>query len=348
MKMNRLCLLLIPVLLLAGCWDIKDINKRFFPLIVAISKENDEAYTITLQMPIPQNVNEASRTVTVKADSIGKALEQVQLDAEDVIDYSQTQLIFIQSNLAKDQQAMQGLIHFAMNSKETPSRALLAITDENVEDLLKDINEKLGIQTTSIYDYFNKGYDWAPEIFSIPIWKAYQSLYFYTQDLAIPVARAGKDTVLTFEGSDVFRKGEKMDRISSAESLLLNMVQNKSEGGVVESLESADIHIINSSVKKNATMKNKRPVLSVDLHVTMRILEKKQDISDKNIQQQLQQRFEQRFHAMLQRLQEAHTDIFGFGQQFRQYISYDELKNWRTTYYPNLQVDFNVSTTITQ
>lgn len=348
MKIKRLCLLLIPVFLLAGCWDIKDINKRFFPLIVAISKENDEAYTITLQMPIPQNVNEASRTVTVKANSIGSALKQVQLDAEDVIDYSQTQLIFIQSNLAKEQQAMQKLIHFVMNAKEIPSRALLAITDENVEDLLKDINQKLGIQTSSIYDYFNKGYDWAPEIFSIPIWKAYQSLFFHTQDLAIPVASAGKDTVLTFEGLDVFRKGEKMERISTAESLLLNMVQNKNEGGTVESLESADIHIINSSVKKHATMKNKRPVLSVDLHLTMRILEKKQDISDKHIQQQLQQRLEQRFHTLLQRLQEAHTDIFGFGQQFRQFIPYKELKNWRTTYYPNLQVDFNVSTTITQ
>ncbi|WP_193768843.1 Ger(x)C family spore germination protein [Metasolibacillus meyeri] len=341
-----LALLLLPVLLLGGCWNIKDINKRFFPLIIAVSKEDDETYKVTLQIPIPQNVSESSRIVTVEDKSVASALGHIQTNSEDVMDYSQTQLIFVHSSLANDQAAMQDLIHFIMRANEIPSRALVAITDDTIEDLLTNINEKLGTQTSSVYDYFNKGYDWAPEIFSVPIWKAYQSLFIYTKDLAIPVVRAGKDTVFEFDGVDIFKKGEKVARISPLEGLLINMLQDRGESGEIEGLESSSVIITGSTLKNKVTIKNKQPSIAVDLHLKIRILEKQQHLTNKQIQRQLEKRVEQRFYKVFNQLQEKQTDAFGFGQHFRGSIPYAELKNWREAYYSHLKVHFNVHTTV--
>lgn len=341
-KSFKLLIVIISTIFLCGCWDIKDINKRSLPLVMGISKEAGKEYKLTLQIPILENENQISKVVTGKGDTVASILGQIRTNSEDAVDYSQIRLIVIQSNLAKSKKEFKELIKFLMVSKEIPSRALIAITDENVENVLANINEKLGVQATSIYDFFNKGEGWAPEMFSIPIWDVYKSTFLNTKDIAVPVVRSGKDTVLVFEGSDILKKGNVVERISPHESQLINVFQNRNEKGKIESLGFASIMVTNSSIQNKTSMKNNKPFLSSDLKLKMYILEREEGITDKRIRKELEMLIEQRFYKILKKTQGRNADIFGFGQQFQNKLSYNQLKDWRNKYYPKLKVDFKV------
>ncbi|MGM0829140.1 MAG: Ger(x)C family spore germination protein [Bacillota bacterium] len=341
-KFYKLLIVFMSSIFLCGCWDIKDINKRFLPLVMGISKEENEDYKLTLQIPILKDDNQISRTVTSKGENIAGVLEQIRTNSEDAVDYSQIRLIVIQNNLTDNQQRFKALVKFLMKSEEIPSRALIAITDDNVENVLSSINDKLGAHSTSIYDYFNKGAGWAPAIFSTPIWEVYRSLFSYTKDIAVPVVHSGKDTVLTYEGAAIMKKGKIIESISPDESQLINLFRNINEKGSLESIKDANIMVTNSSVKNNKSMENNKPVMSSDLHLKIDILERKEDMTNKQIITELEEVIEKRFYDILEKTQRNNTDVFGFGQHFRHQVPYRELKNWREEYYPELKVNFQV------
>lgn len=336
----------MSTILLSGCWDIKDINKRSLPLVMGISKEDDKGYKLTLQIPIPKRENQDSRTVTEKGGTVASVLDKIRTNSEKAIDFSQIQLIVIQKNLANNQRELRSFIKFLMGSEDIPSRALVAITDDNVDNVLSNINDKLGVNASAIYDYFNKGAGWAPEFFSTPIWEVYRSPFLSTKDIAVPAVRAGKDTILVFEGSEILRKGKLVERISPEESQLINMFQDKNVKGKIESLGFASVMVTNSSIQSKTSMKNNKPLVSSNLDFKISILEKREGITNNRIEKELEKLTEKRFYHLLKKTQKSHTDIFGFGQQFQHLIPYYELKEWRNEYYPKLKVNFKVHANI--
>ncbi|MGG1678624.1 Ger(x)C family spore germination protein [Neobacillus sp. NRS-1170] len=341
-KRYKQWIVILSIIFLGGCWDIKDINKRSLPLVMGISKENGKEFKVTLQIPILKNESQISRIVTGKGETVPSVLGELRTNSEDAIDYSQIRLIVIQNKLAQNQEEFKKLIKFFMGSEDIPSRAIVAITDDNVENVLSNINDKLGVHASSIHDYFNKGAGWAPEVFSTPIWEVYRSPFLYTKDIAVPVVRSGKDTVLIFEGADILKQGKLMDRISPDDSQLINVFQNKNEKGKIRKLDFASIMVTNSSIKNKASMKNYKPMVSSELNLKIHILERNEGITNKRIQNELEKLAEKRFYQILKKTQGTHTDIFGFGQEFHHLISYNELKNWRNEYYPKLKVNFQV------
>jgi spore germination protein KC len=339
-------IVLMSLTLLSGCWDIKEIDKRDIPLIIGIHRENDNQYKVTLYIPVTEKGSKLSRTVTQKGTNVSSALEQLKTNTEDALYYKQVRLILIQSNLANDNEDISEVIKFLMKSKELPSIALLAITDENIEKMFSTISDKLDAHATSVIDYFYKGVNWAPEISTTRIWEVYQSLFSYTNDIAVPVVNSGKDTLLSFEGSAVLKNGKIMERINPSENQFVNLFQNHQTKGKIESLDYASIMVKNSSLQIKPSMKTDQLMVSSDLSLKIEILEKKEDVSNDQIQSELEKLIEKRFYSLFEQAQRNKADIFGFGQHFRNKIPYSELKNWRDDYYPSLKVNFQVHVNI--
>lgn len=341
-KTYKLLFVFITIIFLCGCWDIKDINKRSLPLVMGISINDNQKYELTLQTPVPKDYEQVSTIVTEEGESIASALSKIRTNSENAVDLSQIQLIIIQDKLAQNSLRLKELTKLLVGSEEIPSRALVALTDDNIQKVLSNINDKLGVNATALYDYFNKGFGWAPEIFSIPIWELYKSPFLYTKDIAVPVIQSGKDTVLDFKGAEILSKGQPVARIRPEESQFIKVFQNKDEKGKIESLNYATIIVTNSSVRNKTKMENNIPVVSSDLNFTIHILEKKEDTTTDEIKEEFEKITEKRFYSMLKKSKKNHSDIFGFGQQFQDLLSYDQLKNWRYEYYPKLKVNFKV------
>ncbi|SFE60695.1 germination protein, Ger(x)C family [Paenibacillus catalpae] len=339
-KPYKTIVVLMSLTFLCGCWDIKEINQRALPLVMGISKEHDEEYRVTLSLPIT-NVEGKTRIVTGKGDSVSSVLGQMRTNSENALDYSQLQLIVIDSHLAANHPEWIKIIKYFMISKEIPSIALVAITDDNIEKMFSNIS-KLGFTGTAVYDFFNKGTGWAPEVSYTRIWEVYQSLFSYTNDIAVPVVNSAKDTILNFEGSAVLKNGKITERINPSENHLVRLFQNHTTIRNTENLGFSTIVVTDSSLKVKPSMKNNEPRVASDLSLKISILEKEEGVSNNRIKEVLEKRIEQRFNDIFKQAQKNKTDIFGFGQHFRTRISFDELKNWREVYYPKLIVNFQV------
>ncbi|TDL72817.1 Ger(x)C family spore germination protein [Rhodococcus qingshengii] len=345
MKRNnrfKLFIVLTSLTFLSGCWNVKEINMRTVPLLIGISKGNDDEYKVTEYVPARVGGKTISRIITEKGNTYSNILRQLRTDSDNALDYSQVQLILIQNNLAKNKEEMGKIVRLLKELEQLPSKALVVITDEDIEKMLSNIEKKVGVRATSINDFFYKGTGWAPEVSSTGIWDLYRSLYIYTKDINVPIVISGKDTVLRFEGSAIFKKGKMMERINSKENLLVNLFHNRNAIGEVESLGSAGIRIHKSSLHIKRSMKKNELMVSCNLKLKIQVIERKEEVTNKQIQEELEELFEKRFYDMFDRAQKNKTDIFGFGQYFRNRIPYRELKNWRDEYYPKLKVNFRV------
>jgi Ger(x)C family germination protein len=345
-KRYKLLLIILSMVFLCGCWDIKDINKRLLPLVMGISKEDNGPYKVTLQIPILKQSDQTSRIISDKGDTVANVLQQIGTNSEDVLDYSQIRLIVIQKDLAENYAEFKKLVEFLMVTEDIPNQALIAVTNENVRDVLSNINNKLSLHSSSLYDYFHKGAGWAPDIYSVTVWEVFRSNFTNTRDMLIPIIRSGKDTVLAFEGSSILKKGKSVSQISPDDSQIIRMLRNKNARGKVESLRSASVVLITSSMENNTALINRRPSLTSTLKLKIRVLERKEGVTNDTIQQELEQLIEQRFYDLFQHSQKIHTDVFGFGQLFQQYIPYHDLKNWRDRDFPHLKVNFKVQSTM--
>ncbi|MBG9587439.1 Ger(x)C family spore germination protein [Cytobacillus firmus] len=339
---KALIMLMFLVILLSGCWDIKDIDKRVLPLVMGINKASNDEYEVTMQIPIPKKDGETSRIVTSKDKNVSSALGQIRTNSENAVDYSHVRLVVIQKDLSDNKEELIKLVTFLMTSKEISTNAQLAFTDVPIEELLSNINDKLGVDSTSLYDFFNKGAGWAPQILSTRIWEAYRSMYSYTEDITIPIIDSGNDTVLNYKGAAALKMGELTQRIDPNETQLIKLFQNDNAKGKIENVGVASIMVIRSAIENKTFVENNKPLVSSDLKLKIRVLEREAGITNDRIKRELEKLIEDRFNSMFDKAQENKTDIFGFGQFFRNQIPYDDLKNWRERYYPELKVDFIV------
>ncbi len=345
-RVKALMILMFLVTFLSGCWDIKDIDKRVLPLVIGISKVNNEDYKVTVQIPITKKDGEISRIVTSIDENVSSALGQIKTNSENAVDYSHVRLVIIQSDLSDNKEELKKLVTFLMTSREFPTNAQLAFTDVSIEELLSNINDKLGVDSTSLYDFFNKGAGWAPEILSTRIWEVYRSMFSYTEDITIPIVDPGKDTVINYKGAVALKLGELTQRIDPNETQLIKLFQNKNAKGKIENVGFASVMITSSDIENKTLMESNKPVVSIDVKLKIHVLEREAGISNELIKKDLEKLIEERFNKMFEKAQENKTDIFGFGQYFRNQIPYDDLKNWREEYYPDLKVDFQVHTSM--
>jgi spore germination protein KC len=342
-KVNKTLITFVFLLtFLSGCWDNKDIDKRVLPLVMGIAKADNNEYKVTVQIPITKTSGLMSRIVTSKDQSVSRALGQIQTNSENAVDYSQVRLVVIQNNLANNPKELRQLIKFLMTSKEIPSRSQLAFTNDPIEKLLSNINDKLGVDATSLFDYFNKGAGWAPGISNTRIWEVYRSLFSYTEDITIPIVGSGKDTVLIYKGAAALKKGKITQIINPDENQLVNLFQNNNTIGKIESVGFASVMVTRSAIENKTFMKNNKPIVSTDIKLKIDILERQAGITNYRIKSKLEKLIEQRFYHIFKQAQKNNTDIFGFGGYFRNQIPYDDLKNWREKYYPKLKVNFQV------
>ncbi|WP_164775489.1 Ger(x)C family spore germination protein [Paenibacillus glycanilyticus] len=344
LNLSKLIFALLSLILLCGCWDIKAINERSLPLVMGISKKNDEKYQVTLTLPVTR-VKGKTRIITEKGESVSEVLGQLRSNVEDAIDYSQIRLILIDAPLAANHLEWRKMFHYLMSSKDIPSIALVAITDENIEQMFSKMS-KQGLSGTALYDFFNKGAGWAPDVSNTRIWEVYQNLFSYTNDIAVPVVHSSEDTILKFKGSAVLKNGKVTANISPSENQLVRLFQHHHFIRNTENLGFATIFVVNSHLKNKPSITNHIPQVASDLFIKISILERDEGVSNSLVIDELEKRIEKRFNDMFKQTQINKTDIFGFGQLFRTRIPYDDLHSWRDKYYPKLIVNFRVHATM--
>lgn len=344
MKRNsrfKLFIVLISLTFLCGCWNVKEINHRTTPLYIGVSKENDDEYIVTMYVPVTHSGESESIIATKKGDTLSNIFRQLRTDSDSALDYSHVQLIVIQEKLAENEEEMTKLIRLSMAVEQLPSQALVVITDDDIKKMFSNIDKLLGTHATYVQEFFYKE-EWAPEVSSTHIWELYRSLYSYTEDINVPIITIEKDTGISFKGAAILKKGKFTGRVNPKENLLLNLFHHDNAKGEIESLGSGGVIILNSSLHMTPSMKKNEPLVLCDLKIKIDVIERNDGVKDNQIKGELKELIEKQFYKIFKQAQENKADVFGFGQYFRNRLSYQELKEWRDEYYPKLKVNFQV------
>ncbi|MED1820718.1 Ger(x)C family spore germination protein [Bacillus subtilis] len=329
------CLFLI-VIMLSGCWDNRDINHRVLPVVLGISTVGDQ-YNVFLEIPEPSKDMTKIKIVSGTGDTITQAVDTLNRNMESKVDLLHVKVILIERRTAED--GMKDIISGFMRSRDVSPKALVAICDENINEFFSKLQNSMGPEATTMFEFFEKNAGWDPEIALTRIWEVYRSIHSYTQDVAVPMIVKGKSTIIEQIGSAIIKNGKMVEQISSEETLLFNTFDGESTHGQIELMDHASVMIVSNTMHHKSELIEKQPFLQSRINLKVVILETRGDPSAKQIKKELNTLLTNRFNQMFSKIQKSEADILGLGQFYRNKITRKELKNWRSAYYPNLKMN---------
>ncbi|WP_221567857.1 Ger(x)C family spore germination protein [Alkalihalobacillus sp. TS-13] len=339
----KIWIMICSVFLLNGCWDTKDINHRSLPIVMGVSMFGDQ-YKIHLQIPDPDPDTMQVKIVTEMGETVSKAVDKISANMESRIDLLHVKVIVIDKELAK--KGVKDLISGFMRAREVSPKALIVVSDEEIEPFFTHLKKTTDPQGTTLFDFFDKDAGWNPQIALTRVWQVYRSIHSYTRDVAVPIIKSGDSTGVEHLGSAVIKNGKMVERIETDETLLVNAFYEESTYGKVEVMDEATVMIVNNTMKHNSEIIDQIPYLNSQLHLKVVLLETKGNPTEKEIRASLEKLLTNRFNEMFTKIQESEADILGVGQYFRTKIQREKLKNWRSKQYPNLKMDFQVHVVI--
>ncbi|UQZ81272.1 hypothetical protein SK3146_00428 [Paenibacillus konkukensis] len=316
---------------LTGCWDTKDINKRLMPVVMGICKNPDQTYRIILQIPSPEK--KGSQYLESSSATINKAIDHIRSKAEKSIDLLHIRLFLICEKTAKSN--INDIIDYAVQANDISIKGLLGIVRGNFEQLMYhhvQANPEL-----SSYDFFSEQAGWTPNNTIFRLWEAYRDMKSYTQDMAIPILSKGTDTLYKFEGSAILRKDKIVGEISSDETMIYNIFQEKYTGGTIEVSDQASVLIKKATIRNQIAWAASGPQMNSHIRLNVVISENKQHEAEADISQKLKDLVEMRGRKLIGKLQEEKADSLGVGKYFRSRMTEEQLKDWKLVWFPQLK-----------
>lgn len=323
-------LFFLIIMILSGCWNYKDINHRELPVAMGVSKVEDQ-FQVFLKIPMTKNNEVKMKVLSAKGETISKAVDIISRNIESSVDLLQIKIILIEKGTAEE--GMEDIISGFVRSRDISNNTLVAICDEDIEKFLSKTLEE-----TNFYDFFEKNAGWTPEIIITRVWQVYRGFHSYTQDVAIPLLKSDENAPLKQVGSAIIKKGKMVGQLSSEESLLINAFNGESVKEKVQVMDHGTVMIKSNTVQYRSAMKNKLPTMNTKINLKVAILETKGNATEELLKTELETELTNLFNQMFTKIQDSEADILALGQFFRDELSRDELKNWRSDYYPNVEM----------
>ncbi|GIO11883.1 hypothetical protein J19TS2_14380 [Cohnella xylanilytica] len=321
----------------SGCWDNKDINHRSLPVVMGIGDAAGD-YEVFLQIPEPVDSKMRVKIVSEKDKTITKAVDKISENLETQVDLLHLKLILIHSRCAE--RGLDNLFDFFMRVRDISPKALVVISDEELGSFFRNVQRSMKPTGTNLNDFFEKNAGWNPQIALTRIWQVYRSVHSFTRDVAVPIVKSGKSTLIEHMGSGVIRNGKLVGRIDPDETLLFNTFTGQSGQGKIEVLNRSSVMIDQVRVHRRSGIIGGVPWMNVRMDITVNLLELRQGTTIEEVKKELAELLDRRFERMFARVQAERSDIFALGQHFRNLLPRDRLREWRDRDYPRLKVDF--------
>jgi Ger(x)C family germination protein len=336
---SRLLFALCLPLLLSGCWDIKDINKRYLPVVMGVCDGKNDTFQVTLQVP---TVSGKTQVLQQEAKSISKALDLIRTKSEKHVDLLHLRLILISEEMAK--KGIDDVIDYAIRADDISIKGMMAIVSGDFEEAM---HHQVGpTPEVSSYDYFSEEAGWTPNVSLVRLWEAYKNSHSYTEDTAIPLIKAGTDTLYDFQGSAIIRKFKMVGIISPDETLINNIFREKYTGGTIETAQDASVLIKKAKVRHHTKWDASGPSLTSNIRLDIEVSENRKGLSDPEIAQEIKQSIEKRGAVIIKQLHDLNADVLGIGRLFKPKMTEEQLKDWKDRWYPLLKSKIEVQINI--
>ncbi|MGG0430728.1 Ger(x)C family spore germination protein [Priestia megaterium] len=233
-KVILLCLIL---LILSGCWDVKDLQKISFVTGLAIDELEDKKIGLTYQILLPQNASDPAKSgapqfmnVKSKGENVLKAVSQVSLK-EDPIYSEHLKMLLFGEKLARKRN-LQGLINYFIRDDEVRRSTYVVLTKGYAGNFL-EIPTKKKTPIQKLVDISNNKFYNGGIIIPTRLGQMSENLQanisFFIQAVSL------RNNELVYDGAGIIseKTNKLLGFVSSKDVQSLQWVIGKSKGGIV-------------------------------------------------------------------------------------------------------------------
>ncbi|MGK9251590.1 Ger(x)C family spore germination protein [Paenibacillus humicus] len=323
------------MVLLEGCWDMKDINKAYLPVVMGIGKGSKEKYKIILEIP---DAAGKIQFLEKEAKSISKAIDLIRTDSEKSINLVHLRLMLFDRKVVDD--GIRDIIDYAVRANDISIKGMIAIVDADFDKTLYHVISPT--PEISTYDFFSKEAGWTPNQSLVTIWEAYRSQNSYSEDIAVPLLQNGERTIYAFKGTAVMREDRMVGKLNREETFLYNLFKGNYSGGTIEIAENTSVLIKQSKIKHHRHWSDKGPSLATDITLDVVIAESPSGKSNVQIEKEVRDQLNRNFEMTLKKIKGYRSDVLGIGVMYRPQLTEEQIKNWKSKWFPKLEQKINV------
>ncbi|MGN7455071.1 Ger(x)C family spore germination protein [Paenibacillus pasadenensis] len=339
LRMKIVAVMIGMMILLEGCWDTKDINKQYLPVVMGIGKGSNEKYNIILEIP---DAAGKIQFLEKEAKSISKAIDLIRTDSEKSINLVHLRLLLFDYKIAGE--GIRDIIDYAVRANDLSIKGMVAIVDGDFDKTMYHVISPT--PEISTYDFFNKEAGWTPNQSLLRIWEAYRSQNSYSEDMAIPLLQNGERTMYKFKGTAVMREDRMVGRLNREETFLYNLFKGEYTGGTIEIAENTSVLIKNVKIRHYPRWSAKGPSLRTDITLDVTIAEGPSGKSNMEIEREVRKQLNRNFEKTVKKLELLRSDVLGVGVIYRPQLSEEQLKNWKSEWFPKLEQKINVQVNV--
>jgi spore germination protein KC len=334
----RILLPLLFLLILPGCWDLEEVDRRAFATTIGIDANPGHQVILTVQVPIaPKMLPPGSgtggaegkkfSTESVLGESVNNAFHQLQTKTFRRLVIQQNKSIIIGEDAAR--LGVADLSDWLTRNPKAPPQALVFVTNgKSARDILTFSPVQMNLPGLEFIATGQSAVKYDRTYF-IPVWRFKQRLIYKVQDAYAPLIDVGpKEGNFRISGLAVFNGDKMAGKLDAKETQAFGIItQRMSSGGMTFVTPSHRI-ITLRNVRGRTKIKvvptaSQIPEFEVQSKITAVLDEltnmeynlKPEDtgVMEKMIAALINNRLD----AVIHKLQGFNADVLDFGEQFR-------------------------------
>lgn len=147
MKKIKIVLLLIPTIILAGCWDMVEINQRTYPYSFGVDLIDNEKENLSLIITYPnikalgKNPSQEDKTYILKAQgtSIFDATRKLSTETRGPFYFKHLRVLVLGEDAAKNKKIVNEIMDGLMRDYIINKRVLITVVEDKAEKLLESL-----------------------------------------------------------------------------------------------------------------------------------------------------------------------------------------------------------------
>lgn len=352
--MRKILLSLVAAVFLllgSGC-GLKDIDKRFFVIVIGIDKGESSLFKVTLKLAIPSPRTEPGeakfQTISQEADSIAEAVRLMKSKVDKEFDFGQAKDIVIGKSFA-DTHEIGHSLDFFFRRRDIQEIANVSIGEPDAATVInaKPLSERLP-GNSLILAFSDEGTE-SPYIIKAPLFDYYRRVFDLGKDPYLPIIRALEETFVINRVA-ILKTNYKRLELDPDETAALNQLARGYKRFIIKSPPNEPRLTFSStrlkSTYKILTPKNGDPVIRFHIRVDVESEESEEKLFEKNwrdLERLAANQLKDQYDQLLTKLQKHGVDPIGFGIRYRatHHEGSKEYENWRKIY-PNVRFDIRV------
>ncbi|MCX7711196.1 MAG: Ger(x)C family spore germination protein [Clostridia bacterium] len=366
MKRTRMLSLVIMsilnILLLAGCWNYREVDQLSIVAGVAIDKGIHEKYSLSVEIAEISGEKESetkSKTITVEGKTIFDAARNAISFMGKKLYWSHAKVVIVSREVAET--GLVDILDWYNRDAETRGDIhILVSKGESAKEILSRKSTTEKVKSFEI-DKMMENQKALSKTSPIEIWEITNELAAKgvgAISAAVDLEKSDGEEVPRVLGTAVFKGNKLIGFLDADETKALLFIRNKLDGGILAEdiqmngiVESVSLEIFKSKTKVQPVVSNEEIKMKVSVETTVAIDEIEgtfnviEDEGRKKLEKFAEESLKSQMENLIKKVQlEYGVDIFGFGTKLRE----EKPKAWESVssewanVFKDIKVDVNV------